>query len=313
MCRRPAGSPVPSATKRPEAISTAIPIGRLMKKTHRQVRNWVITPPSSAPEAPPAAATRAPDAERPGPRAPLGVGGDEDGQGGRGEHRAAEPLEGAGDDQHGLRVRDPVEQAGEREEREPGQEQAPAAEEIGGAPAEEEESGEGQRIGVDHPLQAARREAEVVADRRQGDVDHRDVEDDHELAEADEQQHQPGRRGEPRPDRAGDPWSRCRSPSVHSSRSWALCRGKVRCGSYHGSSMTVKLPAASEAAPPRPQPAAPRERRTRPSSPPRPSPGGDRGPRGPRRPDADGHRPPSRLGGRVPVRLARACRSASRR
>ena len=57
MCRRPAGSPVPSATKRPEAISTAIPIGRLMKKTQRQVRNWVITPPRSAPEAPPAAAT----------------------------------------------------------------------------------------------------------------------------------------------------------------------------------------------------------------------------------------------------------------
>ena len=56
-CRRPSRSPTPSATKRLDAMRTAMPIGRLMKKIQRQVRNWVMTPPSSAPEAPPAAAT----------------------------------------------------------------------------------------------------------------------------------------------------------------------------------------------------------------------------------------------------------------
>ena len=72
----------------------------------------------------------------------------------------------------------------------PAEEHPPPAEQVGGAAAEQEEAGEGQRVRVDDPLQAGGREAEVVADRRQGDVDDRDVEDHHELREADDEQQQ---------------------------------------------------------------------------------------------------------------------------
>jgi hypothetical protein len=46
--------------------------------------------------------------------------------------------------------------------RRPGHEDAPAAEQVGRAAAEEQEAGEGQRVGVDHPLQVDGREAEVL-------------------------------------------------------------------------------------------------------------------------------------------------------
>ena len=68
-------------------------------------------------------------------------------------------------------------QRGEREQRGAGQEHAPAAEQVGGAAAEQQEAGEGQRVGVDDPLQARGREVRPCADRRQRDVDDRDVED----------------------------------------------------------------------------------------------------------------------------------------
>jgi len=67
-----------------------------------------------------------------------------------------------------------------------GHEHAPAAEQIGGAPAEHEQAAEGQCVGVDDPLEAGRGEAEAVADLRQRDVHDRDVEDDHELRKADD-------------------------------------------------------------------------------------------------------------------------------
>ncbi len=60
-------------------------------------------------------------------------------------------------------------------------------------PPEKEEAGEGQRVGVDDPLQARRAEVQVALNGRQGDVDDRRVQDHHELADADEGQHQPGR------------------------------------------------------------------------------------------------------------------------
>jgi hypothetical protein len=47
------------------------------------------------------------------------------------------------------------------------------------------ENSEGERVGVDDPLQAGVGEAERGVDARQRDVDDRDVEDHHELREAD--------------------------------------------------------------------------------------------------------------------------------
>ena len=59
-----------------------------------------------------------------------------------------------------LAGRQPAGQRGGREQQQPDHEDAPAAEEIGRAPAEQQEAGEGQRVGVDHPLQVDGREAE---------------------------------------------------------------------------------------------------------------------------------------------------------
>ena len=129
-------------------------------------------------------AHRAPVAERAVALVALVEGGGDDRQGGRRHHGAAEPLDRARGGQHALARRQAAGQRGGREEQQPGHEHAPAAEQVGGAAAEEQEAGEGQRVGVDHPLQVDGREAEVVADRRQRDVDDRDVEDDHELREA---------------------------------------------------------------------------------------------------------------------------------
>ena len=71
---------------------------------------------------------------------------------------------------------------------EPDEEHAPPAEQVGGAPAEEEEAAEDERVGADHPLQVLLREPEVDLDRGQRDVHDRDVEHDHELHDAEERE-----------------------------------------------------------------------------------------------------------------------------
>ena len=68
----------------------------------------------------------------------------------------------------------------------PDHEQAPAAEQVGEPPAEHQHAAEEDRVGGDHPLQADLREVQVGLDRRQRDVDDRDVEDDHELRHDDQ-------------------------------------------------------------------------------------------------------------------------------
>ena len=77
---------------------------------------------------------------------------------------------------------DEGEQGGAREEH------AAAPEQVGAASAEHQKAGERERVGVHDPLQAAWREAQPVVDRRQRDVHDRDVQDDHELRQADDQQ-----------------------------------------------------------------------------------------------------------------------------
>ena len=83
------------------------------------------------------------------------------------------------------------EQRAEREDDDADEEHAPAAEQVGRAPAEQQEAAEDERVGADHPLEVLLREAEVDLDRGQGDVHDRDVEDDHELHDAEERQRQP--------------------------------------------------------------------------------------------------------------------------
>ena len=89
-------------------------------------------------------------------------------------------------------VASPQSERGRREEDEAGEEHALAPDQVAGAPAEQEEAAEEQRVGVDDPLQARLGEAEVGLDRRQRDVHDRRVEDHHELREADEDEDEPG-------------------------------------------------------------------------------------------------------------------------
>ena len=65
------------------------------------------------------------------------------------------------------------------------------AEQVGRAAAEQEEAAEGEDVGVDDPGQVLLGEVERVADRRQGDVDDRGVEDDDELGRGQQDQGPP--------------------------------------------------------------------------------------------------------------------------
>ncbi len=124
-----------------------------MKRIQRQLSASVMTPPSSTPAAPPA-----PPMAPQMPTARLRSCGSVkvlvriESEAGR-DHRAAETLDQARDDQHGARVGQTAGERGEREEHEAEDEDAAAAEQVGGAAAEEQEPGEGHRVGVDHPLQ----------------------------------------------------------------------------------------------------------------------------------------------------------------
>ena len=130
------------------------PIGTLMKRIQRQESRSVSTPPSSTPAAPPAPpmAPQMPTARlRAGA---LGEGGGEDRQRGRCDHGAAEPLDGAGGDQHGpgcRRSRRPARPARTA----PGRRRTPGGGPSRSAarPPSSRKPGEGDRVGVDHPLQ----------------------------------------------------------------------------------------------------------------------------------------------------------------
>jgi hypothetical protein len=87
--------------------------------------------------------------------------------------------------QDALAVGQRAAERGRGEEADADQEDLAAGEEVGGAPGQHQEAGEGQRVGVDDPLQAGVGEAERGVDVRQRDVDDRDVEDHHELRQTD--------------------------------------------------------------------------------------------------------------------------------
>ena len=137
------------------------------------------------------AGDRAPDPQRFVALGAVAEGGGDDRERGGGEDRGAEPLDGAGGDQLPGVGRQAAGQRGEREEHQAEHEDAAAAEQVGEPAAEQQEAAEGEHVGVDHPGQAALGEVERFADRRQGDVDDRGVEDDHELRRAEQDQGDP--------------------------------------------------------------------------------------------------------------------------
>jgi hypothetical protein len=85
---------------------------------------------------------RAPHAERLGAVVALGKRGGDDRQRGGGDERAAEALQPAGDDEPGVGRREAVQQRGGREDPDAPQEQPAPAEQVAGAPAEQQEAAE---------------------------------------------------------------------------------------------------------------------------------------------------------------------------
>jgi hypothetical protein len=93
---------------------------------------------------------------------------------------------GATSEQPALAVRESAEQRGEREHDNPGNEDSSPAENVAGPAAQQQETAEGERVGVDDPLQARAGEAERVLNVRQGDVHDGGVEHHHQLGRGDD-------------------------------------------------------------------------------------------------------------------------------
>ena len=134
---------------------------------------------------------RAPDAER---LVALGAvpedRGDDRERRGR-DDRRAQALGGAGRDQLPLGGREAGGERGDRDHDQAGHEDAPAPEQVGRPAAEQQEAAEGEHVGVHDPRQVLLGEVEGLADRRQGDVDDRRVENHDELRNAEQDQRGP--------------------------------------------------------------------------------------------------------------------------
>ena len=72
------------------------------------------------------------------------------------------------------------------------EERAPSAEQVARPGPEQEQAAEGEDVGVQHPGERARREAQALLDVRQGHVDDRRVEDDHQLGCQDDEEEDGG-------------------------------------------------------------------------------------------------------------------------
>ena len=135
-----------------------------------------------------AAGDAAVDAEGPGPLLGLGEGHREQGQGG-GRHDGGEgALQGPGAEEHGRVLGQATEGRGAGEADQADHEHPLAPEVVGDAAAEQQQAGEGQGVGRQHPLAVGRRDVERPLGRRQGDDHHRGVEHHHELGHRDDGQ-----------------------------------------------------------------------------------------------------------------------------
>jgi len=121
---------------------------------------------------------RRPDADRPAPlRFRIGLG--DDGQAARHHDRRAAALHGTKHNkQRGIRR----ESAGDRgggEEDDAGDEGEPEAESVAGSTPRQDQRRQCQRIGVGDPLRVGERSAEIGANRRHGDGNHRSIDEPH--------------------------------------------------------------------------------------------------------------------------------------
>ena len=180
-----------SATCSAAMTTAATPNGTFTKKIQRQDRPVVSTPPASGPIATARPVTRAPDAERDAAfLAAERVG--EQRQRHREHDRAADALQAPGQLQHqrGL-VAKPHSARRGREDDQADEVHQPAAVHVREAARGQQERRQGQRVGVDDPLQVGEARVQRALDVRQRDVHDRDVEQQHERAEADRDERPP--------------------------------------------------------------------------------------------------------------------------
>ena len=182
------GSP---CRRRGARTNAATPTGTLTKKIHDQLSASVRTPPSRTPAAAPKPPTapQTPSAmlrSRPSENVVVRI------DSAAGEMTAApSPWSERAAISDAFRPREAGQQRREREHDDADEEQPPPSEQIGRAPAQEQEAAEEERVGADHPLEVLLREPEVDFDRGQRHVHDRDVQDDHELHRAQQRECQP--------------------------------------------------------------------------------------------------------------------------
>ena len=104
------------------------------------------------------------------------------------EARTERALQRAGTEEHALVQCGAAERGGECESDQPDHQCSTTPPQVGDATTEEQQSAECQRIRGDDPLLIGRADAEVDLGVGQGDLDHRAVEHDHQLRDADEDQ-----------------------------------------------------------------------------------------------------------------------------
>ena len=102
----------------------------------------------------------------------------------RPDQRAADPHAHPGGDQPRRVLGYPAQQREAGEQGAADEEGAAAPEQVGEPPAGDDRHPEHEAVGVDHPLRGADVDVEVLLDRRQGDVQRREVVGDHDHAEA---------------------------------------------------------------------------------------------------------------------------------
>ena len=127
---------------------------------------------------------RSPEGDRAVALGPGGERGGDDRQR-RGRHRgAAEALDRTRQDQHPTRGRESAAQGRQPEQQQRGDECPTLPQDVRGTSGEHQEAREHDRVSVDDPLQVRRGEAQALLNRRQRDVDDREIEDHHELRDA---------------------------------------------------------------------------------------------------------------------------------
>ena len=91
----------------------------------------------------------------------------------------------------GVAARERARQRSRREQRQAEHQDPATAEKIRRSTAEQQEAAECQRIRRDHPLQPRRAQMQIATDRRQRDVDDREIDDRHEVRDGEQREGPP--------------------------------------------------------------------------------------------------------------------------